>query len=240
MTQTRSKSQTHYLIEQYASVFMDLAAAHNDEDYDADDIRPLHVHVGSLVSMALDAGLFAEHRSALEIEYQHGLRESESEGWRRLWLKLTDIVRLRRGLSILEGTFSENCQLVVNELEEKAQSLAGEQQEKQKPTKAETKQLIEDGQGETKTKPDERQRITLQQFFKDYCDLSKRIDIDSKREMLLREYRKKKIKLPLVGTKKRYRKGQTYLFWLDNLLKKWPEYRLNLTTLPPLKKSGDK
>jgi len=85
-----------------------------------------------------------------------------------------------------------------------------------------------------------RQSITLQQFFKDYCDLSKRIDIDSKREMLLREYRKKNIKLPLVKKKKDYRRGQTYLFRLDELLNEWPNYRMKLTTLPPLKKSGNK
>jgi hypothetical protein len=96
------------------------------------------------------------------------------------------------------------------------------------------------GQGETKTKSDGRQTITLQQFFKDHCDLSKRIDIESKREMLLREYRKKNIKLPLVGKKQNYRKGQTYLFYLDGLIDKWPTYRKALTTLPPLKKSGNK
>jgi hypothetical protein len=58
--------------------------------------------------------------------------------------------------------------------------------------------------------------------------------------MLLREYRKKNIELPLVGNKEDYRKGQTYLFWLDELLDKWQTYRKDLPTLPPLKKSGDK
>jgi hypothetical protein len=81
-----------------------------------------------------------------------------------------------------------------------------------------------------------RDRITLQQFFNIYCDLSGKPDITSKREMLLREHREERIVLPLVGKKKDYRKGQTYLFWLDRLLDKWETYRDDLTTLPPLKK----
>jgi len=97
-----------------------------------------------------------------------------------------------------------------------------------------------DGQGGTKTEREKRERITLQQFFKDYCDLSSRPDIASKREMLLREHREERIKLPLVGKKKDYRKGQTYLFWLDELLNKWPTYQETLTTLPSLKKTGNK
>ncbi len=84
----------------------------------------------------------------------------------------------------------------------------------------------------------QKQRITLKDFIKDYCDLSKRPDIDSKCEMLLREHRAKRIKLPLVRVK--YRKGQRYLFYLDKLIKNWPTYRTTLTTLPLLKKSGNK
>jgi hypothetical protein len=99
-----------------------------------------------------------------------------------------------------------------------------------------------DGRAANDTQQAKRPQITLQQFFGDYCDLSKRPDIDSKREMLLREHRKEKeeTKLPLVGKKKDYRKGQTYLFWLDELLANWTTYRKALTTLPPLKKSGNK
>jgi len=97
-----------------------------------------------------------------------------------------------------------------------------------------------DRQGEIETKSDKRQTITLQQFFNDYCDLSKRPDITSKREMLLREDREGRIKLPLVGKKKNYRKGQTYLFCLDSLLENWTTYRKKLTTLPPLKETGNK
>lgn len=110
--------------------------------------------------------------------------------------------------------------------------------------RASGKPLGKDGQGKRTSTGDKardrRERITLQQFFEDHCDLSKRPDIDSKREMLLREYRAGRIKLPLVGKKKDYRKGQTYLFWLDKLLDNWTTYRKTLTTLPPLKKSGNK
>jgi len=106
--------------------------------------------------------------------------------------------------------------------------------------KVKSKTPDKDGQDETKAEPEERQSITLQQFFKDYCDLSNKPDITSKREMLLREDRNGRIKLSLVGKKADYRPGQTYLFFLDELLNNWPAYRKTLTTLPPLKKSGNK
>jgi len=98
-----------------------------------------------------------------------------------------------------------------------------------------------DREDSTQTKTAKREQITLQAFFDDYCDLSKKPDIASKREMLLREGRKKNgIKLPFVKSKEEFRRGQTYLYWLDELLKNWTTYRLTLTTLPPLKKSGNK
>jgi len=88
--------------------------------------------------------------------------------------------------------------------------------------------------GRTKIK----ERIALKDFIKKYCDLSEKPDIDSKCEMLMREHRKNQIKLPLV--KHEYRQGQRKLYYLEKLIKNWPDYRMMLTTLPPLKKSDDK
>lgn len=76
--------------------------------------------------------------------------------------------------------------------------------------------------------------INLQQFFNVHCDLSDKPDLSSKRKMLLQEDGKR-IKLPLVGTKKDYRRGQTYLYLTDKLLTNWQTYRKILSTLPPLK-----
>ncbi len=91
-----------------------------------------------------------------------------------------------------------------------------------------------DNAGGTKTK----ERITLKDFIKKHCDLSEKPDVDSKCEMLMREHRNERVKLPLV--KNKYRRGQRHLYWLDRLQDKWPTYRMTLTTLPPLKKSGNK
>jgi hypothetical protein len=81
-------------------------------------------------------------------------------------------------------------------------------------------------------------RIKLKDFIKKYCDLSDKPDIDSKCEMLLRERRNKRIELPLVDIN--YRPGQRYLYRLDDLLSNWSNYRMTLTTLPPLKESANK
>ena len=86
----------------------------------------------------------------------------------------------------------------------------------------------------TKTK----ERIALKDFIKKHCDLSERPDINSKCEMLMREHRKDSIKLPLVNHE--YRRGQTKLYYLERLRNNWPDYRMTLTTLPPLKKSDNK
>ena len=87
---------------------------------------------------------------------------------------------------------------------------------------------------DTKTK----ERIILKDFIKKHCDLSEKPDIDSKCEMLMREHRKDRIKLPLV--KHKYRQGQRKLYYLEKLIKNWPDYRMTLTTLPSLKKSDNK
>ena len=86
------------------------------------------------------------------------------------------------------------------------------------------------------TKP--KQRITLKDFIKKHCDLSEKPDINSKCEMLMREHRIRRIKLPLVEAE--YRKGQTYLYWLEELHNNWPIFRMTLTTLPTLKGSSNK
>jgi len=88
--------------------------------------------------------------------------------------------------------------------------------------------------GNTKTK----ERIALKNFIKKHCDLSEKPDIHSKCEMLMREHRKDSIKLPIVNHK--YRRGQTKLYYLEKLRNNWPDYRMTLTTLPPLKKSDNK
>ncbi len=93
---------------------------------------------------------------------------------------------------------------------------------------------VSDNAGNTKTK----ERIALKDFIKKHCDLSERPDIDSKCEMLMREHRKDSIKLPLVNHK--YRRGLTKLYYLEKLRNNWPDYRMTLTTLPPLKKSDNK
>jgi hypothetical protein len=99
----------------------------------------------------------------------------------------------------------------------------------------ETEQKVSGGKAEnTKTK----ERIALKDFIKKHCDLSERPDINSKCEMLMREHRKDSIKLPLVNHK--YRRGQTKLYYLEKLRNNWPDYRMTLTTLPPLKKSDNK
>lgn len=84
------------------------------------------------------------------------------------------------------------------------------------------------------------QTITIKDFINKYCDLSEKPDIISKREMLLREDRQGRITLPVVGSKDSYRQGQTYLYYLNRLLNEWSNYRMTLTTLPPLKKSTNK
>ncbi len=99
----------------FAAEFERMASEFEDGDFSET--------AGSFVSMALDAGLFAEYKTELLIEYQHGLTKSKREGWIELWQKLTEILRLRRGLSILDGTFSENCQLVAAELKREAAEL---------------------------------------------------------------------------------------------------------------------
>ena len=66
----------------FIEAFEKLASTYEDEDLEADAMKSLCTTAGSLVSMALNAGLFTEYRSSLEIEYQHGLKESESKGWR--------------------------------------------------------------------------------------------------------------------------------------------------------------
>lgn len=99
----------------------------------------------------------------------------------------------------------------------------------------EIEQKVSGGKAEnTKTK----ERIALKDFIKKHCDLSERPDIDSKCEMLMREHRKDSIKLPLVNHE--YRRGQTKLYYLEKLRNNWPDYRMTLTTLPPLKKSDNK
>ncbi len=99
----------------------------------------------------------------------------------------------------------------------------------------ETEQKVSGGKAEnTKTK----ERIALKDFIKKHCDLSERPDIESKCEMLMREHRKDSIKLPLVSHE--YRRGQTKLYYLKKLRNNWPDYRMTLTTLPPLKKSDNK
>ncbi|OGU60974.1 MAG: hypothetical protein A2X64_02925 [Ignavibacteria bacterium GWF2_33_9] len=82
------------------------------------------------------------------------------------------------------------------------------------------------------------QSICLKDFIKRYCDLSEKPDIDSKCEMLMREHRRKAIALPLVPMQ--YRRGQRKLYYTDKLHNSWPMYRKTLTSLPPLKKSGNK
>ncbi len=106
------------LRKNFATEFERLASNWGD-DLAPNEVKSLSVTAGCLISEAIDAGLFVEYRNSLETEYQFGLKKSKNEGWRRLWQQLIEILRLRRGLSLLEGTFSENCQLVADDLNKK-------------------------------------------------------------------------------------------------------------------------
>jgi len=80
------------------------------------DCVDLYRNAGHLIRLALDAGLLTEHRDSLLVEYQYGLKKSEEEGWLQLWGRLRDILRLRNGLPLSRGSFSENCLLVAEEI----------------------------------------------------------------------------------------------------------------------------
>jgi len=84
--------------------------------------------------------------------------------------------------------------------------------------------------GKTKTA---KQPITLRNFIETYCDLSAKIDVQSK-VSLLHEYNLKgKIKLPKLAQK--YQKGQHKYYYVDDLKNNWPTYQRKMPTLPPLK-----
>lgn len=100
--------------KQFAELFHNLVDDYEKETFK--EIKSLQATAGSHIRQALTEGFFAEYKAELLIEYQSGLNKSnEYEGWRRLWNELIIILRTKRGLSICQGNFFENCRLVAGE-----------------------------------------------------------------------------------------------------------------------------
>jgi hypothetical protein len=83
-----------------------------------------------------------------------------------------------------------------------------------------------------KTKP-AKQPITLRNFIETYCDLSAKIDVQSKVDLLHEYNSKKKIKLPELAHP--YKTGQHKYYYADDLRNNWQQYQIKMPTLPPLK-----
>ena len=73
---------------------------------------------------------------------------------------------------------------------------------------------------------------TLVMFMQQYCD-HEGCDVESKRNLLYK-HNTKKIRLP--KTSSGWKSGQAKIFYVKDLLQRWPSYRKILPTLPPLKK----
>jgi len=78
---------------------------------------------------------------------------------------------------------------------------------------------------------------TIDQFIKDHCEVSVKNDgnyYTSKRTLLNRRNKEKKIKLPKPAIK--WVSGQSKIYKESDLLKLWPDYCKIIPTLPTLKK----
>jgi hypothetical protein len=85
-------------------------------------------------------------------------------------------------------------------------------------------------QKETKNK----RTTTLLAFMENLCELEQNVYLKSKRDLLLKLHKNKRITMPKPVKKKK--RGQSYLFYEDELKKYWPSYCIEIPTLPKLKK----
>lgn len=134
---------------------------------------------------------------------------------------------LIKGSKIAKGTYDFNS--MAEEVHEKATSL---RVKIHRFYLNKTYTLIDSNKNGHLQKNINRKKITLTEFMKTCCSIGNKQNLKSKTTYLHRLNQEDKINLPTIASD--YRRGQSKYYFLDDLVKLWPDYSSKFPAIPVL------